>query len=376
MSRIGELFVELRATGADLVRRSLEEVGERLRRLGTEARWTFTGLADMIVGSSNVAQHLSAALSPITGHLYGMFRQGLAASGAGQLLNLQMERLSHQIASIFVPQIKIVLDNLDKLVRWFRSLTGEQQETLRKTGLFIGAIMAAGVILPRVIAAVTALRAAFAALNAMMIGASLTNPWMLALAAIGLLLVALSDGETAMEKMANVALNLSKIFEGWAEGIKSVGELLGKLNVSGGDKDKGWGYYVRNYAPVTAGGDVMAEWSKSKGESRSNQNLARVTGMAFLPIGVLSSLGRAVGLIEPLKDSDEAKKREDLGSRVGGFEAIDATYKRIAQASLMASMSGKGGKPPEERTADTLEEILNSVRRLDQRVDDHKPAVR
>lgn len=62
----------------------------------------------------------AGALSPLVMGVSGLVIAGVHASAAGQILSMQFEELSRQIASVFAPTIYAVMDRLSDLIRWFR----------------------------------------------------------------------------------------------------------------------------------------------------------------------------------------------------------------------------------------------------------------
>jgi hypothetical protein len=57
---------------------------------------------------------------------------GLAGTGIGNQMSMQFTLLSQQIAGVFVPTLNLVIRGIETLTAWFRSLTGEQQNTIRR----------------------------------------------------------------------------------------------------------------------------------------------------------------------------------------------------------------------------------------------------
>src|SRR5262249_20778979 len=138
---VGELNDRLGALaggGLGRTREQIEQTGRTAREMGG----IFGSLAQAAGG-------VSGGLSPATGLLGGFGRQGVAASAEGQVLNIQLGQLSHQIASLFAPQIRAVIDHLGGLVTWFQRLSGEQQAQLRQWGLLAAGLTGTAIILPR-----------------------------------------------------------------------------------------------------------------------------------------------------------------------------------------------------------------------------------
>lgn len=73
-----------------------------------------------------------AAAFGIAGGGLALFRAGLAGTGDAQRLGFIIQQIAREFTSIFLPAIRAVTSNLQDLLGWFRSLTGEQQALISK----------------------------------------------------------------------------------------------------------------------------------------------------------------------------------------------------------------------------------------------------
>lgn len=141
------------------------------------------------------------AFFSLTGSVMGFVRAGLAGTNEGDLLGKRMQLLSQQIAGIFLPVINDVSQKIQKLVDWFRSLSGAQQQAIAKWAMYGAAALGVLMILPKLIAAAQAANVAMAVITA--------NPMIagLALVAGGVALIAKqwSEATTWAERYQSIA---------------------------------------------------------------------------------------------------------------------------------------------------------------------------
>lgn len=88
-----------------------------------------------------VTETLSAAfkgmaeqMQQLGNSLQRVVTMGLAATNEGNRLAYAWTLFSRQIASVFLPTINFVIDKLQQMTLWFRSLTGDQQRIIESLG--------------------------------------------------------------------------------------------------------------------------------------------------------------------------------------------------------------------------------------------------
>lgn len=88
-----------------------------------------------------VTETLSAAfkgmaeqMQQLGNSLQRVVTMGLAATNEGNRLAYAWTLFSRQIASVFLPTINFVIDKLQQMTLWFRSLTGDQQRLIESLG--------------------------------------------------------------------------------------------------------------------------------------------------------------------------------------------------------------------------------------------------
>lgn len=328
------------------------------------------GLSIAAQGTGEPIQRLSQAIAPMTMRLWGFVTAGVAASSTGQILGYRFQELSRQIGSLFVPQINWVVSKLTDLVRWFQRLSGEQQANLRFWGLTAGGIVGVALVLPRVIASVQALGMAFTGLKAIMIGLSAANPLLLVAAAIAAVIVATSDWKDIMQSLKLVGDAIADPFKAVLETVREVIAAIKELRgvKDGGTKD------VLTEANEYGGRHLARRRMIMEGESRAAEagggpdwfkSLRKLLGQTSADTKAM--VAGWVGFEAASRPGDQ--KRNELAPKLGGFEDVEATYRRIALASRL--VGGDGDKTTEEkileginRSAGTIDEIKKEIERF------------
>jgi hypothetical protein len=361
---LGSFFVQLGVNGLDVVNKAFDQIHQGMEKLAKETKWTGVGMAEVFKGAAQSASGLGAALAPVTGHLQGMVMAGINASHFGQILGYQFAELNRQMASIFVPTVQTVSARLNDLIRWFRGLSGEQQATLRQWGLWIAGIGLAATAMPRIIASVQALGVALKGLSLVLTGLSVSNPWLLLVGGIGAVVASTLTMDEAMKLavgtgrlVRDVFLPIVDLFVRLGEAIRGVAEALaglfrnrqsgagGKAGEAGKDEaeDEEERMRKRGMKKVSSWWNEPAEfsWKNFISSFHSARWLGQKTGII--------STGRVYESMGP----DD--RRRDLLPPLGGFEAPEQTYRRIAQASIR--IGAVAGKTPAEETAETIKKI-------------------
>src|SRR5262249_3168955 len=150
--RISQLYVEFSTKGLPELQRALEGIKALAEGLGRQFEQSGLKITTTVNNWGRGLQDLGAlggrVFGALAGYVGGFVRQGIAPSAAGEFLGLQRQQLSLQIASLFVPQIQAVQQGLVRVIQWFRSLTGEQQASIRQWLLWTAGAAAGLMLLP------------------------------------------------------------------------------------------------------------------------------------------------------------------------------------------------------------------------------------
>ena len=193
----------------------LAAIGKEMEGLQKQARWqdlvaqqgkfgaSLTVISEKLAGATKGLEALGAkatiAFAAMSAGIGGWVRAGLQGTGIGNYLQLQFSQLSKEIAGVFLPTVQRVVSGVQAVTSWFRSLTGAQQDNIRRWAE--AAVVAAGVValLPRLVAGINTVIGALRALTA----ATASTGWGAVLVAVGLVAGALAGLVTATESGRN-----------------------------------------------------------------------------------------------------------------------------------------------------------------------------
>lgn len=364
--------LSLAKDASNVAGRALGTLGQSAVSMGQRVGANFASLAQG-------AQQFSSAFSPVAMRLYGFVRSGIAASGAGQVLGIQMQELTRQIASLFTPQVQFVIDKLQALVRWFQALSGEQQKGLRNWGLLLGGITAAGIVLPKIVAMFQALRVAMIGLRTAVVAmAGPLTPLLLLAGVLGAATISAGGLKDTAEGFAEIGKSLSRpfkdlvaVFKDIADAIKPIVQSLDRMAGGSGNRSALSTIMSRVSRTPLAGDTETPE-----GRTRAAMNVAQATaiiGPRFTQWLMSSAWASPARLALGLPSArDTAEQRRELPPRLGGIEQIDETYRRIAQASTRI---GTATRNPQERAVELLEQIYRRVETLEGAARQIRPVV-
>ena len=303
------------------------------------------GAFKSLAATVNVA--LGAGVASVTGFIH----QGLAMGAMGQILQVQMQRLALTITGLFRPEIQRVSEWVQRLTNWIQSLSDLQRESIAHWLQAGAAALAMGLALPRVIAGLQGAAVAVEALGAALgfleadTGIGVLIPLIgFAIQGMTLLMVGTNGGRDALASMWEATKPLVAELVKLGEALR-LGDLLEAL---GND----FAVIVSATADAVRGLTALIKKFDELSNSKGIQVLHEIVRAGFL--GGLADVLRQFGYNQTL--SHVPGNRQMELARSPGFEDLEATYKRIAQASISASF---GGKKPEERAADHLEHLDN-----------------
>jgi hypothetical protein len=328
----------------------------------------------------DVQQGVMGSIGGLTMRLYGFVQAGFSASASGQVFGYQMQELQRQIASLFVPQIRAVLDYMGQLVRWFQTLTGEQQASMRRWALLAGSIMAAVMILPKLIAGFQALALVIRGAGVAMTLLS-AHPLVLIAMLVAALIVMtmdwraiLGDLDSGLTKVGNVGRNVfGELFKILVKITAELGKQIGYLNdwinrklalPEGTFRVQELGSQAQVLRLATAPREhevLRQDWERLMAEQSRQGSFVRWLSRHGIGEG---------GNINPVADiwrmlgASEAKPRGEELPPLRGFEAVDQAYRRIAEASIKAT-GAYGFRSPQQESAEYLRQIYETIQRVE-----------
>ncbi len=342
----------------DAVGKGLSAFGDLAAKTAKQAGGSLLG---MFQGLQQGVMGLHGALLPVTGVLTGFALRGIWASGAGQVMGFQLEEISRQIASLFVPQIMAVINGLARLVGWFQALSGEQQKQLRQWGLFAAGLTLTAMILPKVIAGAMGLITAFKGLKIALFALS-AHPLVLIATVIAAIVIATVGWKNLLKGAMEIGRLLQEPFKDLLQVLKDIGGVLRDVrDVLASIPVPDW---MKEVAKASTLFGALDNYKKVKEgfKEDTEQSQGEKWGRRLM-LGVLSPVGLAVAtyLGKKEKKPEEEEDRKELMGPSKGFEDSLNFWKRISQASIMSTA---GLKTPAERQEEWLEKIYQTVQEL------------
>lgn len=182
-------------------------------------------LLEIQKGVNTVGPIVTNILAAVRSQLEGFVRAGVGASTAGFVFRFQLERIAREVASLFLPAIKQVVEYTKQLADWLTKLTGAQQQNIARWVAAGAAMLTVSLVLPKVIAGVTALVAGIRALTVAVVGLEGST-------GIGALLPVLGGLATALVAVAVGAevgrKGLGQLWQSVKPLVEGIGKIIGQ----------------------------------------------------------------------------------------------------------------------------------------------------
>jgi hypothetical protein len=281
---------------------------------------------------------VAGAYAYASSKLLGFVKAGLAGTTTGELLSFNINQLHRQIASLFLPVIEGLIKRLQQATDWFRSLSGEQQQSIaRWAGLSVG-MLGALTILPKLIGV-------FGLLGGVLRTAIVANPFLVVTGALVALMSRTEEGRGALK---DVGATLLSAFEAVAKLIAGVlipvVEALTEVLSGPAGKILLWGTII-----TAVGFKVVSVFAAIKGAALaaglgiSGAFAAATLGVGALIAGVVALLSRSSQLKDFEKEVGEIAKGVRTG-RTPQREAQEEGRKAaVGQAYEIEQALKKGG---------------------------------
>jgi hypothetical protein len=188
--------------GSSELNKALMEIKANLKELNAELLKQIPGI--FLGKLEELSKSAARGFAVMTVGITGFVTAGLSGTALGERLTFQLSMLSREIANVFLPVIESISNGLQRLIDWFRSLTGEQQNSIAYWSVFGITVLGIVGTIGKVIAIVRELKTALAGLA---IVQALLNGLTLNFAAIagGIAAVALVGGTLALANEAGKA---------------------------------------------------------------------------------------------------------------------------------------------------------------------------
>ncbi len=300
--RLAELFVEFSVQGMsqyvdalDQVRRRNQQLAEIVNKFGQAG---VDAMKKIKAETEQNAKKFDDAKRSVIGWglaaeaaVLGFVRAGLAGTAQGNYLAIQFERLSREVAGIFLPAVEKLIEYLEKTVNWFRGLSGAQQDAIMKWTLWGTAALAAAVLLPILKAGFMALIVVVKGLSVALYGLAM-NPVLLILTALTVGFITFREeveqAIRAMKEFAKEKLNID--VEGTANLVSDIGKgLRQRFNIPEPGKKGGEGHRT---AMLAGGGfEGIEQTYRRIQESVSKADYGKQT------VDNLEKIGGGIGLL-------------------------------------------------------------------------------
>lgn len=313
-SKLTEHLTEYEKLSAAIKRIKEQRESVRIGRMAEEMSMT-TGMQ-----IDRWANRAAVGFAVLSGATMGWVTAGMSGTVEAYQLQQSFSYLSREIAGVFAPTIRDVVDGIRSLTRWFRGMSGEQQATIRNVVLFTGGLLVAVTTINMMRKAVLALSAAFGLMRLTGIAA-------------GAGATAAAAGGSGMLGMLGMAgrLRSAAILGGVGLAAYGVNEATkGGANKTGIVEDLGEGL----------GKSLSAIWNetggrltRTGGERDANRRKRELEWREYMPESKGGKLN-AAEKDELAKLRGDANKKESLSLNQTGFEGIGGAWDRMSNEIL------------------------------------------
>lgn len=319
------------------------------------AKATGDAIGEVSNRGAMLALKLGAAIGYLTGQVMSFARSGLAASAAGDVLNMQFQRLGLAVAGLFGPEIEAVSKAVEKLTNWLAGLSDSARSSLAHflmMGISMGSMAGIMAVVTRAIGGlVSAIRVMTVAFTQGLVAA---GGMMALLPGIGLIVSLLGSmlltSESGRDALGKLGEALAPIAVAVAHLAELVAPLLEVLAI-------GIGWLADHIVMVLAvAGTAFLVVAIKVGVLTKAIRLLWTTTLGWVGIILIAAeaLYHLFGMEKKGKDD-----RSSLAQKSSGFAAIESHYEEIARRSVAVGM----GKDVQEKQLSELEQINKNTGR-------------
>src|SRR5216683_1983591 len=146
---LADYVVQFSSRGAEVLKKTIGEIHGEMEK--------------MQAGAEAMGRKAGLAFATLTGTVGAFVARGFAGSQQMNAMAFQMERLSRGIAGMFVPEMNKVIDLVGQAADFFRSLTGAQQDNIKRWIEAAAVGLGLAMVLPKVFAGLSLVAAGFKA---------------------------------------------------------------------------------------------------------------------------------------------------------------------------------------------------------------------
>lgn len=344
--------------------------------------FTTAGVEKVKAGIDSVKQGISAATAEISKlgilgsiSLGGLVSAGIAMSGTGQILAYQMERLARTVAGLFAPEIDKAIELIGRLADWLNNLSDAKRAMIAQVVMGAVAFGAMNRLIPALVSGIYTVVAGVKALAvAVTVGLGSTGIGAL-LPLIGYAIAGLTAFFAATDTGRGIFMRLWEAFEPFREVVANVVTQLGDMLAPVFDDLTS---LLNKTAELLAPVAELFAWLAGVLIESLVPAMRIVVGILQFQINLWRQLIEAIKAVAeffgakfPKLDTTPVKSgsRKELMPRTGGFESIESTWQRIAQATLKVGAAST----PE---LDELREIKAATKGTKEAVEKIKPVMK
>lgn len=311
--------------------------GEKAQALSTKLR--YVGYAGM------------AGFGLFSGSLVGFARSGFSGTIEMTQFSFALQLIGREVAGLFVPAMRTATEWLQRISRALRSMTGDQQESLRRWLMMGAAVTGFAAVMPRAIGMagglMTSLGQLAPALSQVMGMSSAGGPWAMLAVAGGL------------AQWGAVAAVFAGVLSYSREARVEFGAMLKEFRSLGQELQP-----VFKFAMDGVTGMVRATIASMTSFLRTLQAMIRQAQEAYM---FAKALRGDTMLAGPIQQLQAQSKRDQVSLDQAGPESLEATFDRM-QTAVLRLNAGNQTKSTDQLQTEALVEIKKKLMEWDEKM--------
>ena len=267
----------------------------------------------------NAQNAVATVYGSVTGTIMSYVRAGMAGTAQGNMIALQFQTISREVANLFLPVINQVVSSLIRVSDWFRRLSGDQQENIARWVLVGVAALGTANYLPKVAAG---FQVVGLAIKAMMMG----NPLGLILTIATGAVAMLASTEKGRESLVKLGKALAPIGQGFAEGVIPILDTLSTTVTTVATTLTTW------TTKLSEALRYVNQINSAAGQGQQDGNALAVITRFFVQGNPISALSPLFSTGQQVRESS-SRPHQQLDVAGGGFSGVQETFRRLQTAA-------------------------------------------